>query len=89
MTLFAWVDCDRQYFIEIRGSLEEGYNVRRQIWHHLITDVNAYAQMMDLEIPKPVAAYIHYAICSDVDWNNIRRCDDIKLEKRLGTSSWD
>ena len=35
-----------------------------------------------------VAADIYYAACSAFDWHNLRRCDDLKLEKKLGTHNW-
>ena len=51
--------------------------------------MNADAHMMDLDTHKPVAMEMYYATHSAVDRNNRRRCADIKLEKKLGTHSWD
>ena len=50
--------------------------------------MNSDDLMVDLGIPQPVEAYMYYATCTSVEQNNRRRCDDIKLEKNLGTHSW-
>ena len=44
--------------------------------------------MVDLDIPQPVATEIYYATCSKIVQNNQIRCNDLKLEKKLGTHSW-
>ena len=45
--------------------------------------------MMDLDIPQPISAYIYYDTPSSTYGHNQRRCDDINLDKKLGTHSWD
>ena len=64
---FSWVDWDRRYFISTRGILEEVYAVSRQRWNQVAVDVNADAQIMDLEILEPAAAEMYYATFSAVD----------------------
>ena len=44
--------------------------------------------MLYSDILKPFAADIYYATCIDIECYNQRRCDDIKLEKNLGTKCW-
>ena len=88
MMVFAWVDRDRRYFIATIGSLEEGQVVLRHIWSQVVENMNSYNQMVYLNIPIPVSEDMYYATRSDFDKNNQRRCDDIKLEKRLGTHIW-
>ena len=52
-------------------------------------DVDADAHMVDLYIPQPVSEEIYYAKCSAFELHNRIRCDDMKLENKLGTNSWD
>ena len=70
MMAFSWVDCNRRHLIATRESLEEGHAVSRQRCRHVVVDVNANAQVVDLDIPQPVAAEIYYATCSATDWHN-------------------
>lgn len=49
MMVFEWVDRDRCYFIETRGSLEEIQDVLRQRWLQVVAYVNSYAHMVDLD----------------------------------------
>ena len=51
--------------------------------------MNADDQMVDLDIPQPVATEIYYATCSKIVQNNQIRCNDLNLEKKLGTNYWD
>ena len=45
--------------------------------------------MVDLYTPQLLALYIYYDIFSAINWNNQRRCINIKLYKKLGTHSLD
>ena len=45
--------------------------------------------MVDLDMIQLLVEEIYYATCSAIERYNIRRCDDIKLEKNPGTRSWD
>ena len=45
--------------------------------------------MEDLYIPQKLAAEIYYSICSTIGWHNQRRCNDLKLDKKLCTQDWD
>ena len=47
------------------------------------------AQMLDLDILQLLELDIYYTLCSTILRDNQRRCDDIKLEKKFGTHSWD
>ena len=85
---FAWVYCNRLYFIATIVSLEEGQNFLRQIWIQVISDINTDAHMVELDITKPVEEDIHYYTYISVEWYNRRSCDDIKSEKKLGTHCW-
>ena len=40
-TVFAWVDCNRHYFIATRGSPEEGNFVSRKRWRHVVAHMNS------------------------------------------------
>ena len=84
MMVFTWVDNNRQYFIVAIYYLKEILKI-----HQVDTDVNSEAQMVELDIPQPLAADMYYDICSVIDRHNRRRCNDIKLEKKLGTHDWD
>ena len=43
--------------------------------------------MLDLDIPQPLEVEIYYTICISVGRHNKKRCDDLKLEKKLETYS--
>ena len=36
----------------LRGSLEEGHTISRQIWYQVDADVNAEAHIVDLDTPQ-------------------------------------
>ena len=72
-----------------RVSLQEVKVFLRQIWRQVVEGVNADTHMVYLETPQTVAAYVYYDTCIAINRKNQRRCDDLKLEKKLGTHSWD
>ena len=74
---FTIVDQNMRYFVVTRVSLVEGEPVSIHIWLQVAAYVNADSHMVELEIPQPV-----------VDHQNRRRCDDIKLDKKLGAHNW-
>ena len=88
MMMFVWVDCNRKYFVTIIESLEKGHTFLRHKWCQVNEDVNAEEQMEQLDNHKTLEVDIYYAMCSYIDWNNQRRCDDINLEKKLRTHNW-
>ena len=45
--------------------------------------------MLELYTNQPQSVYIYYYICSEIEWHNRIRFDDLKLEKNLGTHSLD
>ena len=85
---FAWVDQDRRYFIATRGTLEEVDAFLIQIWNQVAADINADYHMLDSDIPQIVSADMYYATYIAVNQHNRRRCDDLKLEKKLGIYNW-
>ena len=58
MVVYVWFDCDRKYFIETRGCLEERKAVLRQRCNQGIEYVDADSQMVDLDIPQQILAQI-------------------------------
>ena len=45
--------------------------------------------MVGLDTSQPLEVEIYYDICSAINWHNRRGYDDLKLEKKFGTHSWD
>ena len=45
--------------------------------------------MVELYLPRPVSEDMYYETYISVEQRNRRRCDDLKLENKLGTHSWD
>ena len=50
--------------------------------------MNVENHIVEWDIPKPLSAEIYYDIRSAIEWNNRRRCNDIKLDNKLGIHSW-
>ena len=67
MVTFAWVECNRRYFIVTIGYLEEVQAISRQIWCQVVSDVNANIHMVELEIPQTVTSEMYYATFSAID----------------------
>ena len=67
MMTCVWFYRYRRYLT--RGSLEEGLAVLRQRWHQVVADVNSETHMVELDIPKPVAADIYNDTCSFIEHN--------------------
>ena len=76
------------YCIATREYFEEGLSFSRRTWRHIDTNIYKEAHMLDLEIPQHLEADIYYTIWSDIWGNNQRSCNNLKLEKNLGTQSW-
>ena len=89
MAVFAWVYYNRICFVVKRGYIKDGQAVLRQRQSQVIVYVNEDYQMVNLDIPKPLSSDIYYATWSAIYQNNKRKCNYIKLEKKLGTHSWD
>ena len=70
-----------------RVSLQEVKVFLRQIWRQVVEGVNADTHMVYLETPQTVAAYVYYDTCIAINRKNQRRCDDLKLDPKLGTLS--
>ena len=70
------------YFIATWVSLDEGEAVLIQVWRQVDAYLNIYSQMVELGTPQPLALEMYFDTWSAFDRQNIRRCDDLKLDKK-------
>ena len=70
MINFAWFNHNRHYFIAKIVYIEEVQDILRHRWFQVISDVNADAHMVELDISPPVSAEIYYDICSAINQHN-------------------
>ena len=84
------MDRDRRYFIANTSSLAAGTPWTRERWRQLApVDTNEEPERTELTIPIPKAAEDYYAACGKIDRHNRSRQDNLQLERKLGTKSWD
>ena len=89
MMAFIWVDGDWQYFIANAWSLDscEPYSCHR--WQQVSNDNDMPPDNIELTIPQPKDAKVHYTACGMIDLHNWLCQDNLKMEKKLETKKWD
>jgi len=90
-TVFAFVhvDRDRHCFVCTASSMRPGRPCVRTRWRQVNQEPNADPDRVDVTVQQPVAAELHFSACGMIDRHNRIRQDDLKLERKVGTQTWD
>ena len=90
MMAYVWVDRERRYFISSTSSLQEGQPYSRVRWRQMEEEAeDSDARRVELTVPQPLCSEIYYSTCAAIDQHNRCRQDDLRLEKKINTHSWD
>lgn len=85
---FCWVDRDRRYFISSCSSLVAGPKTNRRRWRQIDKTPDADPDPVNIFVPTPKACSLYYSACQGIDQHNRKRQDDLKLERKVHTVSW-
>ena len=89
MYVFVWIDRNRRYFITNTSSFSHGTLYTRILKRHVapIESQEPPAQV-EFTINQPKAAEMYYNTCGNIDHQNRRRHDNLRLERKVETNDW-
>lgn len=86
---FLWMDRNRRTFIATGGGAAYGSSFVRRRWRQLEpVESGAEPELVDLEVPQPLACEIYYNTCAAIDQHNRCRQADLNIEKKVQTKCW-
>jgi len=89
MFAIVWRDSTQMNFISNTSSCYRGHDCNRERTQQVDRTPNAPPEKVYQEIPQLEASAKYYKGNSVIDEHNKTRCDDIMLERKLHTKSWD